>query len=95
MKNKFLIGCIPALIIPFIGLEIWHFSKFKQYTIADFYIYTETFNLLAPAISLALLPNLLLFYLFLNKEHYQSVRGVIAATLLWGVAILFLKFVGF
>lgn len=41
------------------------------------------------ALSIGAIPNIGLFYLFLNKENYYSARGVILSFIIIGLFVLF------
>jgi hypothetical protein len=41
-------------------------------------------------ISLSVLANLPCFYLYLNREKYITVRGIVLATIIYSVVVLFL-----
>lgn len=62
------------LITPFPPLENWNFLT--------------TSGVSGRALSVGAIPNIGLFYLFLNKENYDSARGVILSFILIGIFIL-------
>lgn len=49
-------------------------------------------RLLAPMLSLAVLPNLAVFWVFIQRNLYHQARGVIFATLCMAICLLLLKF---
>jgi len=42
-------------------------------------------KILMKVIALCCVINLVLFYYFLNRNHYESTRGVIVGTLVYGI----------
>lgn len=90
--KHFVRGLSIALIIPFFGISIWYLIKFTHMGYIDYLDMLERNNLVAPVISISLLPNLLLFYFFLNRERFKAGQGVIMAMLLWGLVIVYYKF---
>ena len=94
-KDRVILGLLPGIVLPILLLEIWHRVNFPQYTAYDFLVYIETFKFLAPALSLVLLFNLGLFFLFLNRNKFRAGTGVILATFLYAGVIVWAKFWGF
>ncbi len=60
------------------------------YFINDLFLGTRQFQ--APVLSLSLLANLALFFIFDRYDRPQAMRGVILATFIYGVAIVVLTF---
>ena len=90
--NRLIFGLIPGIIIPVITIFI--FSLFKSGA-TDFVSYVEfviSISMLSNILSLCALPNLAIFYFFLNKEYYYSVRGVIFATLIWALLVVITRY---
>jgi len=84
-------GLIPGIILPLTTLIIiWavqYDGGFIQF-LKEF----QQFGLLSKVVSLAAIPNLLLFFLFIWTDRTFSSRGVIFATLLLAFLMLVLKF---
>ena len=90
--NNFILGISAGLLLPFISIIVyWAWG----YRLVDFYPQFFHFLLmgrvLSAVVSLCLIPNLGLFFLFLNREYYKSCRGMILSTLLYGFLIVYLK----
>ncbi len=84
-------GLLPGIILPLITLIIiW----LIQYDGGFFQFLKEfqQFGLLSKVVSLAAIPNLLLFFLFIWTDRTFSSRGVIFATLVLAFLMLMLKF---
>jgi hypothetical protein len=84
-------GLIPGIILPLTTLIIiWviqYDGGFLQF-LKEF----QQFGLLSKVVSLAAIPNLLLFFLFIWTDRTFSSRGVIFATLVLAFLMLVLKF---
>lgn len=101
MKRKFnwniritagmLIGLLtPVIAIP---LVIWLISLAQNFMFAQlWYKFTVDSSVQSKFLSLACLPNLLWFYLFLNRERYDLARGVIIGSALFIPYIIYLVF---
>jgi hypothetical protein len=89
--NSTLYGVIPGIVIPVLALAaVWLF-KYQ----GGFFSFLKEFQqqgVLARLLSLAALPNLGLFFLFIWTDRSFSARGVIFATLVIAVVMVVLKF---
>ncbi len=96
MKNKknldnILTGMIPGLLIPLITLLIIWKIRYDG-GLMEFLATFHHMDMLSKLLSLACLPNLLLFFVFIWTNRIISSRGVIFATLIIAVLMLVLKF---
>ena len=90
--DSLIVGSSIGLLLPATALFFYFLATGNDRSMADTLIETQRIRLLAPLLSLAVLPNLAVFYLLLQRNKYQSVRGVILATLFYALLIVFLKF---
>ena len=96
MKNNFdsiWLGLLCGLLCPSIAILIFYLVNFNELTFANFIIDSVSKKLLSPLLSLCAVINLGVFYIYIHFEKYYSARGVILATFVFGIAIVFLKFV--
>lgn len=94
-ENKFdsmLYGLIPGLLLPPLTLMIFWLVK-SELGLWDFLVRFQYQGMLSKALSVATIPNLLLFFVFIWTRRNFSARGVIFATLLMAFVMLVLKFV--
>ncbi|MEN8203844.1 MAG: hypothetical protein ABFS28_14695 [Bacteroidota bacterium] len=93
-KKRFdtlLSGLIPGIILPLTALVvIWAIQS--EDGLLEFLKKFQYQNILSKLISLAAIPNLLLFFLFIWTDRTFSARGVIFATLVLAFVMLVLKF---
>jgi len=96
MKNikldNFILGIVVGFILPILstlGYWLWSFKYMRFYP--QFLRFLMDGRVLSAVLSLCLIPNLGLFFLFINKEYYKSCRGMILSTLLYGFLIVYLK----
>jgi hypothetical protein len=92
-KDSLLFGLILGLLIPVLGVLVFYYSKFAAVDLMQFIQVATKHKVLSPMLSLCAILNLGTFYLFLNKNLYLTARGIILATILYGVTIVVLKFV--
>lgn len=92
--NNYWLGFGLGLIVPCLFLiGYWLYSYSFMPLIPMFILYLLKGKVLAPVISLCVIPNLAIFYLFLNAEKFRSSRGAVFATILYGFLIMYLKIV--
>jgi hypothetical protein len=90
--NKLWLGLVLGIIIPIITIIIFSLFKSDVKNLIEFIEFTLSISALSNILSLCALPNLAIFYLFLNKELYYSARGVIFATLLWAILVVITRY---
>jgi hypothetical protein len=90
--NNFILGIIAGLFLPFLSLLMYWLWSFKFINfIPQFFKFLLMGRVLSAVLSLCLIPNLGMFFLFINKEYYKTTRGIILSTLLYGFAIVAIK----
>jgi hypothetical protein len=90
--DSMIYGLIPGLILPPITLVIFWMVK-SDLGLWNFLQRFQMLGMLSKVLSLATVPNLLLFFVFIWTRRNFSARGVIFATLLMAFVMLVLKFV--
>jgi hypothetical protein len=94
-RNKTSSGLLLGLLLPLITVVIVFLVSDKSDSLRDFVNRFIQKEILTHLISLCVLPNLALFFLFLQKNYFQTVKGILGATFIWAFLMLFLKFVVF
>jgi len=92
-RDSRLTGFITGLLAPFIGLYIYYLISFHYMSLRSFINRITELQLLAGVMSLSLIANLVLFFFFLRTKADRSAYGVIGATFLYGLIIVYLKVV--
>lgn len=84
---KFLLGTFCALLVSFvIGCVLFRFfTGMNPLTGWAIFVYNDVAS---KAFSIGAIPNIGLFYLFLNRNNYYSARGVIFSFILIGLYII-------
>ena len=90
--DTLLTGLIPALLLPVLTLLVFWLVKSDQ-GLLDFLARFQQMKMLSKVVSLAAIPNLLLFFVFIWTRRNFSARGVIFATFLLAFIMVILKFV--
>lgn len=96
MSNKkfdtLLTGLVPALVLPVLTMLVFWLVKSDR-GLLEFLTRFHQMKMLSKVVSLAAIPNLLLFFLFIWTNRNFSARGVIFATFLLAFIMVILKFV--
>ncbi len=90
--NNFLFGFVPSLILPAIFIMV--FIHFRYDGALNFWqVILQIFEIgqLSSLLAIGAFPNLFLFLFSMQKEYWKLGRGVIAATMLYGLAVLIIK----
>lgn len=90
--DNMLYGLIAGLVLPSVTLVIFWMVK-SELGLWNFLVRFQYLGMLAKVLSVATIPNLLLFFLFIWTHRNFSARGVIFATLLMAFGMLVLKLV--
>ena len=85
------LGLISGLMLPMMTLSIIWQVRYDV-GLGEFLISLQKIGALSKLISLSVIPNLLLFFLFIWTNRTFSARGVIFATLIVAMVMLVLKF---
>ncbi len=92
--NSIIAGIVVGLIAPIITMYI--FYSFQNNFYGDFDKYIKTIiqiKVISKVLSLSILGNLAVFYIFIHSNRYFSARGVIYATLIYAITMLLFMFV--
>jgi hypothetical protein len=84
-------GLIAGLILPLISFSVFYLFRYREFAFLEFIRHIYSREILSPLLSLNILPNLLIFYLFIRKDYLFSARGVVLATLIFAVVVLFFR----
>ena len=94
LYNSITLGIIVGLIAPIITVYI--FYSFQNNFYGDFGQYVKTIiqmKIITKVLSLSVLGNLAVFYLFIQTKRYFSARGVIISTLIYAIIMAIFMFV--
>lgn len=91
--NSIISGLIPGIILPAFFLVIIILVRMKDNSFLDYLYSLYNLNVLSKVISICLIPNLLLFFIFIWTNRLQSARGVILSMFLAGLVIGLLKII--
>ena len=89
--NKFWIGFIPGIIVPVIALFVVYFQTYDSHSFSEFFRFLTRMGALTKLLSLCVVPNLGIFFLFIWKDYLKGARGTLAATFTMAISITILQ----
>ncbi|MCI2228990.1 hypothetical protein MC378_07410 [Polaribacter sp. MSW13] len=91
VKKNILIGVLVSLFATFGGIFLYleYFSRFGFYETIDMIVEGKLYG---KVLSLAAIPNLFVFFIFIKKKQDNRAKGVLMATILIALITLILKF---
>lgn len=92
-KRQLFIGTLIGILVPAFIMSMIYAVKFGESTVSNFIETAIQQGIAAPIIALSILGNLGLFFLFLRFEKLWASRGVMIATFLYGLLMLYLKLI--
>jgi len=91
VKKDILIGFLVAILATFGGVFLY-LEYFSKFSFQDTLIMIEERNLYGKVLSLAAIPNLFVFFIFIKKKQDARAKGVLLATITIALLTLILKF---
>ncbi len=91
-RKQLLLGLGLGILTSFLISFVVFLSSNPGFTASDYFNIYVNGKILAPVLSVALVGNLGLFFLFLRLEKDLISKGILSATILVGVVIAVLKF---
>ena len=91
IKKDVLIGILISLFATFGGVFLYleYFSRYEFYETIDL---IKEGRLYGKVLSLAAIPNLFVFFIFIKKKEDYKAKGVLLSTILIAFTTLVLKF---
>lgn len=89
--NRQVIGFITGLIAPMLVMMCFYLVKYSRFTIGEFVNLMLGAQIFIPLMSLSVIINLLLFFIFLWTNKDYAARGVILATMVYAFTVIIFK----
>ena len=91
--DHFLVGFLGGLITPLIGFYFYYQLFFAYMGFYQFYRHISSSDKLISVLSLGVILNLVLFFIFYQTEKDKSLRGVVGATFIYAFVVLYFKMI--
>lgn len=92
IKKDILIGFLISLFATFGGIFLY-LEYFSKYEFNETLEMIKQGELYGKVLSLAAIPNLFVFFVFIKKKQDSRAKGVLMATILIALTTLILKFI--
>ena len=89
--NNLKLGLILGIIVPILTMGAIYLFKFSEYNFQELIEMLASKRVFTKIISLCVIPNLALFFLFLNKNYFYTARGILLATVLFALFVFIAK----
>lgn len=89
--DKLITGLLSGFLFPIIVGGIVFLVTSVKTTITEYLIRLFLANIMTHAISLCVLPSLLVFFLFIRFDMLKAARGVLGMTIVWAVIVFIIK----
>jgi len=87
-------GTLFGIIVPIIAFFIIYFVLSGSQTLNEYLQRLIDRNIQGHFISISVIPNLLIFFIFIWLNKIKAARGVLLSTFLWAFLILAIKLFG-
>ena len=91
IKKEISIGFVISILATACGVFLY-LQYFSKYGFEETILMIQNGNLYAQVLSLAALPNLFVFFIFIKKKQDYRARGVLMASILTALVTFVLKF---
>jgi hypothetical protein len=88
--NQTWLGFIPGIIVPLVTFYLIYLSLSEDQSIIEYYNKLASTHVLTKFLSLTVVPNLLLFFIFIWLDFLKTARGVLGATMFYAFVIVIL-----
>lgn len=86
------LGILLGILAPAIAFFSYYFINYRYMSSGEFINFLALAKTSSALVSLCVLANLLLFYIFIQAEKYLSAKGILLSTFLYGGLVVYLKF---
>lgn len=86
------LGLILGILAPVLTMIAVYWIKFSVYDFKGLIDFLVAGRLFTKIVSLCVIPNLALFFFFLNKNYYRSAKGILTATFIFAIFVFVTKF---
>ncbi len=91
-KKQILLGFLLGIIISFLFTLFIYYSNNPGLSDAAYRKFFIDAKLIVPIVSISLLANFVLFFIFIKLNKDEISKGILIATILIGLIVLILKF---
>ncbi len=86
------LGILLGILAPVLTMLVIYLVQFTEHNFKELIDVLISKRVFTKIVSLCVIPNLALFFLFLNKNNFKSARGVLLATIFFALFVFITKF---
>ena len=86
--DKLYLGLIIGLLVPVIAFLLYYLAKYSELKLNDYIMSLHQYRLLFKVMSLCVLTDLPVFYIFLQFKFFRSARGVVMACFIFAFTVM-------
>ncbi len=90
--NTLTFGLIAGLLVPLLAFAVFYFISSPDKAFPEFIGFIVARKKLSSLISLSVIPDLLVFFIFIWLNYLYSARGVLAAVFMIALMVVLTKF---
>ena len=90
--DKIYWGAALGIIVPALALLIFYLLKYNYLSLGEFLRGFHQMGILTHIVSLAVIPNLILFFAFMRKNYLRGGRGGLLATFIFAFLVMVIRF---
>lgn len=91
--DNMVVGILAGLVGGVLGLLVYHLIVSLFHKTDILYAFINYPSQRAPILSVSILLNLLVFFIFIWSKMYKGGRGVILSMFIYGILIVYYKFI--
>lgn len=92
-RDNIYFGAFLGLVFPVIGFLLFYVFAFSEaMSLQQYWNHLFNTSKMSAALSLSIVMNLPVFFFFISGKRYENVKGVIGATIFYGIFIILFKF---
>jgi len=91
-KDALLTGILSGIIGPIIGFFLYYLMVFRHRSVMSLLYHAKESHFLSALLSLSLIANLALFFIFIKLNADTSARGVLLVTIIYAIVGFAIKF---
>ena len=91
-KDSLALGIVLGIIGPWVGMFIYYMAQFNYMTLSGYASFLMTHRgVQSPILSLSLIINMVVYYLFYHYHLDKTTKGILLATFLYAPLVVYLK----
>jgi len=90
--NNIYLGLITGISMPVTSFFLLYKIGYDNFSVRGYIDLMSAADILTKVLSLTVIPNLLLFFIFIWTNKLVSARGVLLSTIIYSVLIFVIKF---